>query len=263
MKTMPARKPREKMPDEVRWQVEKLKSPDWRARTSATGELGSLRHASAIPFLIHTLEKDEHGGPRGGAALALGRIGHASVVPHLAKALLQDSNDNVRDKVAQALGETGQESAIPHLVKLLRDPNWYMREIAVESLGLMGHKRAIPPLVKALDDEHWSVSKKAMRVLGKANARAIPYLAKALKNKDKGTVSLAAIALGTLGQNLQGEHIKGKEAKAIQLVGQYFHKDEEPSVILKAYEAALNGKVTEKNARLYVKQLRAVKGSLK
>jgi len=90
---------------------------------------------------------------------------------------------------------------------------------------------------------------------------AIPALARLLLRESY--AHEAAKALRKTACNLTANEVRTKEEKALQLVGQYFRENEGPNVIHKAYVAALEGKITPKNARLYVKQLRALKGSLK
>ena len=51
-----------------------------------------------------------------------------------------------------------------------------------------------------------------------------------------------------------------REGKALLMVGKYFHEREDHKVVVEAYNAALKGLVDESNARLYVKQLRALRG---
>ena len=230
---MPARKPREEMPKEVREQVDLLENALPLVRQRAAEALGEIKHKSAVPHLIQAL-KDPVWQVRGHAAEALGKIGHVSAVPNLAKALQGEKEHfEVRWRAATALGKIGHESAVPHLVKALQDEYSPVREEAVEALGRIGHESAVPSLVKALKD---------------------PYLSARLK---------AVWALGVTGRSIQGKKVKSKEAKALQLVGAYFREKETPKTILKSFHAALEGKVTKENARLYVKQLRALEGSVK
>jgi len=117
-------------------------------------------------------------------------------------------------------------------VNLLKTMIWTTRFHAADALGNLGHPGAIPQLVEALRDEHHMVSERA------------------------------AASLAKIGRSLQGKEVGG-EAQALQLVAEHFHEREDPIVVRKAYQAALKGKVTPVNARLFVKQLRALKGNVK
>ena len=176
--------------------------------------------------------KDRDSNARWEAAQLLSEMKHLSSAPHLIKAL-QDSDEAVRWEAAEALGRIGHPSAIPHLVKALQDPHPTVRMFAADALGEVTHVSAVPHLAKALQDEHVNVRKHA------------------------------AIALGTIGHSIQGKSVRGKEARALQLVAEHFHKPEQPKIIRKALLAALEGKVTAKNVRLYIKQLHALQGSVK
>jgi len=146
---------------------------------------------------------------------------------------LKDPLEDVRKKAVYNLGQLGRVSSIPKLIEALHDPSFHVRSRAVEVLGGFGQPHVIPHLVRALDDEHII------------------------------TRTFAAKALGRIGRSIQDKPVRSKEAKALKLVGQYFHEQEQPHTVVDAFQAALNGKITTVNARLYVKQLRALKGSLK
>jgi len=147
---------------------------------------------------------------------------------------IESNDDDVRWIAAHDLGKTRHPAAIPHLAKLLReDWNWNVRGSAATALANIAHPNAILPLVQALQDKQEPVR------------------------------SHAIFALGKIGRKMQGLEVEGKEAKALQLVGKHFQPNEELGVIRNAYQAAFEGKITEKNAGLYVKQLRALKGKVK
>jgi len=149
-------------------------------------------------------------------------------------------------------------------VKLLKHVNWSVRAMAAEALGELKHASAVPPLAKALQDKSHDVRTRAAQALGNIkHESAIPHLIRELQENDWFVNRHATRALGMIGRAIQGKAVGGKKAKALQLVGAYFHEYERPQVVLKAYHAALKGKITKENARLYVKQLRALKGSVK
>jgi len=169
---------------------------------------------------------------------------------------LKDRDSNARWEAAQLLSEMKHLSSAPHLIKALQDSD--------EAVGRIGHPSAIPHLVKALQDPHPTVRMFAADALGEVtHVSAVPHLAKALQDEHVNVRKHAAIALGTIGHSIQGKSVRGKEARALQLVAEHFHKPEQPKIIRKALLAALEGKVTAKNVRLYIKQLHALQGSVK
>jgi len=195
----------------------------------------SRKQKEEMPFQVREqvkLLQNDYTDVRMRAATALGGTRHASAIPYLAKALRDDSGD-VRKNAAWALGQIGHPSAIPHMTSLLQDKEILVRLNTAWALGKIGHASAVPPLAKALQDSDHDVRWRAVWALVK------------------------------IGQSLQDQAVKGKEAKALQLVAPYLHQDEEPELVRKAYTAALEGKVTPANIRLYLKQLRALKGKLK
>ena len=221
----------EAMPEEVRAQVELLTHSHRKIRESAAMKLGNLKHESAVPSLIKALQ-DPMAHVRRRAAWALGSIKHPAAVPPLIQAL-NDVAEDTRQEAAAALGNIGDASAVLPLANSLMDRHSLVREYAAGSLGQIGHPSAIPPLSDALHDENEEVR------------------------------GYAALALGKISRSLKGKTVEGKEAQALQLVAAHFRQNEEVETIQKAFEAALKGKVTKENARLYIKQLRAMKGSLK
>jgi len=149
-------------------------------------------------------------------------------------------------------------------VRLLQHRNAKVREEAVKELYRVGHERAVPHLVHALRDREVHVRWYAVRSLGMVeHERVIPHLAKALRDKNDSVRLIAAEELGRIGRSIQGKEVKSAKAKTLQLVGAYFRPNEEPETIRQAYQAALEGKVTPANIRLYLKQLRALKGNVK
>jgi len=185
-----------------------------------------------IKELSKTLDKGEL-RERALAAEALGKTKHPAAVSRLVRALNYTFSEEVRFNIIQALGETGHPKAVPRLLQMLVIGNRFDRQQAIIALGQIGHPKAIPELVGELQKK-WK--------------------------EDREHVSMA---LQNIGENIQNKKVSGKEAKALQFVSPYFLEEEHPNVVLKAYEAALHNKIDPRNVRLYVKQLRAVKGNLK
>ena len=149
--------------------------------------------------------------------------------------------------------------------KLTSNSAAYSKVAAASELGESGHPDTVVYLGRALqDDKDLVVRREAAEALGKiGHESAIPYLTSALQDEESSVKHNAAFALGQIGRAIQKKKVREKEAKALQLVGRHFQKSELPVVVRKAYLAALKGTITPENARLYVKQLRALHGSVK
>ena len=100
--------------------------------------------------------------------------------------------------------------------------------------------------------------------LGKTgHESAVPLLARALKDKERDVRTDAALSLLRIGRAIQEKPVEGSEAKALQVIFPHIREGDELEVIAKALEYAFKGKITGENAKLTVKQLRALKGKLK
>ncbi len=191
-------------------------------------------------------------------------------VPHLIISL-GDKNVSVRENAAWALGEIKHSTAVPTLGKVLNDENEYVyvRTKAAEALGKIGDPDAIRHLIKALKDKDREVKKKVTWALGEiGKSDVILPLAEVLrdKNEDSRVKEMAAEALGKIVKKLKEvppKEDEPEEAKALRLVGKYFVENEDANVVKKAFEAAMKKEIDEKNAAIYVKELRALKGNLK
>jgi len=190
---------------------------------------------------------------------------HPDYIPQLAR-VLHDGNRHVRMNAVHALVRTNRPEALPHLLEALKGKDSFVRSNTAIKLGLYFKGAAIQfHLLEALEDEDPSVRDSIVQALGERGRRSsIPYLAKIMENDRESFVrSSAAEALRKIGQSMQGQIAKSKTAKALQLVAPHFREKEEPKIVRQAYTAALAGKITPANVRLYIKQLRAVKGNLK
>ena len=162
-----------------------------------------------------------------------------------------------------------KEEMPPHVrkhVELLKNSNWYVRVAAAEQLGGFGHPGAVPYLARSLRDEDAEVKMASVDALWKIlHPSAIPHLVGVIRLNTSGPEMKehAAKALKTIGRAIQGKEVERKGAKALQLVAPHLREEDEPELVLKAFRAALRGKITKANARLYVKQLRALQGKLK
>jgi len=218
------------------------------------------------PFKFFKALKHEDEWVRAQAAEALGFNEDPRAVEELGKAL-DDPAEQVREWTAQALGRIvcGREFT-PHLLKALKDPSYRVRAAALQAFGKHGLPQKKEEIVKFLEDPKADVRAAAVFAVHKTQPaeEALPLLARALKKDRNAYVKeQAAGELIALGQELKGKEVHSRDAKALQLVGPHFQSRDEWRTISKAYHAALAGKITQENARLYVKQLRALKGSVK
>ena len=252
-----------------------LKYPNENYRAMAVKALGWTRKEAAVKHILTMLD-DYEKDVRYSAVGALENIKTPSSIPHLAKRLRKDEYVPVRNAAAYALGRIGDAKGIPPLVRALkRDENGVVRRHAVEALRSIGMandykeaNRVVPHIARALRDREAAVQAGAIESFQNLKPRkAIPHLLEVMKDKKVG--KLATGPLGEIIAHHEREGLSYPHRKAWRLVKPYFNKnrlgewEEEPQVVFNAYQAALKGKITEKNARLYVKQLRALKGSLK
>jgi len=96
---------------------------------------------------------------------------------------------------------SGQENDLGRYLELLRDGNTNERGGAATAIGKMGHKgkKAVPYLVKALKDREISVRDRAGQALEKIGEDAVPELIKALKDPDEVTRRRVLAILGGIG----------------------------------------------------------------
>jgi len=273
--------------------IKALQDPDDAVRGEVLRALGEIGDPRAGPHAEKALA-DAEPIVRSGAAAALGKLKYKPAIPLLVNAL-QDPAWNVKIWALWALGEIGDPATIPHQVKALEARDNDFRRHAVVALGKTRHEAAVPHVWKALDDSHkavreaaaWAARNLGMALAGKRvetkEAKALQLVAPHLAEKEDSRVVkhalLAALDervreadigfLVRVFRSVAGEKPVPTEApgstraKALKLVAPHFTPQEDLEVVRQAISAALSGEITEKNARLYVKQLRALKGKLK
>jgi len=257
-------------------------------------QLAETQHPAAVPHVVRELTNSQE-IVRQTAAENLVKMGKTAL-PEIKKAA--GSGDGVtRANMAWALGHNiDPEHAVPLLLGLANDREWEVRRNAIGALGKHGDPQTLPLIVQKIrKTEHPEVRAIAVRALGsfhyprivrilnrvlkdpdtdirwsaiQALSRirggpALPGLAQALGDKEKKVREDAAIALFHIVETPTTDE-KGHEIrKTLLLVHPHLHEKEDWGVVRQAYLAAIKGTVTKNNARLYVKQLRAVKGKLK
>ena len=121
----------------------------------------------------------------GDATEALGNIGDARAVQPLIQAMVNPENQS-KEAYARALGKLGSPAAEP-LLTLLKRKDSYTEGLAIgraalSALAQTGDRRAVPFLIKALEDRDIVVADEAWSALGKLkDPRAIAPLIESLK----------------------------------------------------------------------------------
>jgi len=255
-----------KDPSVIPYVAQALKAENEAIKRTAFSVLDRLQHPKALSYLVNHLR--ENPADKDQVIYTMSQIRYPHAVRLLA-GMLKGAEPKTRADIANALGNTQQPQAFSHLVKLLKDENTNVRKWAAASLARSG-KPAIPHLIEALKDEQSEVREQAYRSLvGQIGRPAIPALLHEIRTKKPASTAEAAAAVARLIERCEVRGGKYPHMTEIQLVLPYFHRNRdgnvtEPSqLIARALHATLNNQVTEKNARLYVKQLRALQGSLK
>lgn len=201
---------------EVRMQIENLLAEDPAIRGNAVIELGKMRSADAVPFLIEMFRDMESFEFRrefmtvyiiSPAELSIEALANTGTValPQLIHALRNNEDHNVRNGAAKALGLIGHADAFPALAAALRDEDFGVATTAATAIAELHDPRSLDALLDAMpyfSKMNWGGIAGAIVLLG--DERAIDPLIAELKAGDKIT---ATEALGGL-----------KATKAIDLI---------------------------------------------
>jgi HEAT repeat protein len=203
-------------------------------RTFSAEALGIIVDLRAEVPLIRSLN-DKSSEVRAAAAESLGKLGDDTAEESLVFILENDTNADVRKHAASALGSVGHEDAVESLIGSLSDKEWPVRKNAVIALGKLGDKRALKPILKALDDEDTDVKRQAIHALEKMKKEAFKPLLKKLYDVNWQNRSIAAEALGRLGDRRaveplskalsnsrvrdENRYVRGKAAEALGRLG--------------------------------------------
>jgi HEAT repeat protein len=197
-------------PPSAAWLMGGLRASNPADRLAAVHSAAIPRHVAAIPALAAVmLHLDETTEIRAAAATALGRIGDAVAAPSLGEAL-KDPAQEVRYAAALALGRVPADGAATRLTSALRsDPSWWVRYAAVLALGRTHKGFAAAALSECLRVEpKWQIRLAAVRSLQDLGGPGAPEaVALALSDKDSGVRTLAALALGEIGDDTQLHHL--------------------------------------------------------
>lgn len=159
---MLAKQTSHKEPAAVPGLLDALDDEDIRVRIAACKALGDIAAPTAVPALLHILNKDHDNDLRWAATSALGKMGVAAV-PGLIQAL-QDDDWKVRRSAADALWGLREPSAVPGLVEALFDKNDVVRQAANGAIEAMG-EIAVTGLAEAIKVGNSVVRQKAAEIL--------------------------------------------------------------------------------------------------
>ncbi len=191
-------------PPSAAWLMGGLRASNPADRLAAVHSAAIPRHVAGVPPLAAImLRLDEKPEIRAAAATALGRIGDAVAAPSLAEAL-NDPVPDVRYAAALALGRLPADGAATRLARTLRsDPSWWVRYAAVLALGKTRKVFSVGALEECLRFEpKWQIRMLAVRSLQDIGGpRAVSAVDLALRDKDSGVRTAAALALGEIGDD--------------------------------------------------------------
>jgi|GEM_PF-2348687 len=139
---------------------------------------------------------------RRASAFALREIKDPRTFKPLAELLMKDKDPHIRMNAALTLGYLGEEKAVKVLINALADPHPLVRCAVVAALGeIGGEKDVLEALVTTLQkDESWRVRRSVLISLVKLRSeKIIPFIVKALEDKEQVVRASAAISLGEIG----------------------------------------------------------------
>ncbi len=178
----------------IRFLIDQLKSSDEKIRAEAVEALRTIGKPATSLLVKAAQSKDPL--QRWGAVAALGETGDPKAVPILLQAL-KDDDENVRAVACASLGKLRYEEAAPQLVRALADKSERVQahaEWALENIG----KKAIPAIMD--EAKNMATKLRAFRLLGRLKANlAVPLLIEGLKDRKPEIRSMAAWALGEIG----------------------------------------------------------------
>jgi hypothetical protein len=153
----------------------------------------NYKEAAAVPGLLDALGDDDL-RIRIAAIKALGEIGAPSAVPELLHILNKDHDNDLRWAATGALGKMGT-AAVPGLIEALKDDDWKVRRSAADALWGLREPSAVPALVEAMFDKNDVVRQAVGGALEAMGGASVSGLAEVIKTSDNSTVRQKAIEL--------------------------------------------------------------------
>ncbi len=159
----------------------------------AVGEaLGDVPAKLAVPALKRALDGADSGLARA-AAIGLGKLGGPEALD-LLLATVRDEKSLARRESIDSLAAFKDPRVVPAVAVVLRDPSHDTRVYAAQTLQKLGYTPESPA-----DQAAYQVALGNMEVAPQFGEAALEPLCTALKSETKGTMNMAAYALGTLG----------------------------------------------------------------
>lgn len=225
--------------------------PNWSSQTNAavTYALGDLG-APAVPFVRKTLDDANPRRREAAAAVAsqfafkhqgqVDKPGARELIGRLAQMATNDPSAGARTEALRALASYGApaRSATPQIVAALDDPAKAVRTMAIDALGECGGVDAwpaVPKLVRMLRSEQYGDDSiyKALAVIGRGAAPAVPALIDKLDQEDEGFSNIDGVFWGIGLKNIDPSVVPAIIAKlpyiksqcALQLIAMYGKPD--------------------------------------
>jgi len=279
--------------------VNALQDPEATVRISAIYRLADTGEKEAFPHIAKALE-DKHADVRMVAMKGLAIVGGKDAVPYLAKGL-KSQDDGIRSLAAVSLGGTRSQKALAPLARALNRTDWFVKIYALQAIGEIGGKRAAKYLAQAMEkspDTRFQLD--ALRTLGEIkHPLAETYIRQALQHPNS-RVQAAAVTLlrysgkpevipelvAVLAGKKKGLHLRavnaifniidrnprhvpgdiatrGAYALAPHLLRNNKGVNEDHKLVRRVLTDFTEGRLHDRSIRLYLKELRAMKGRMK
>ena len=182
------------------------------SRRQAVVSLRRLGDADAVPALMDALT-DTSRAVRQEAVVALGQLGDSQAVPSLMNLLsgtniMAEERRSLREDLVIALGCLGDRQAVPALIRALYDYDKHIRYAAVQSLVQLDGPQAGDAMIAFVGENMYdgrpgSTVRQVICELGAmGTVRAMPVLRLVIEQGDQRLVTIAARALGELGDTI-------------------------------------------------------------
>lgn len=174
---------------------------DERIREEALQIIGDEGNESMTPILLNIINSADTILVRRAAAEAFSKVGDASGMKQVLRVLKNEKEDtNIRASIAKAIGRIGGLKEIPLLLSLLKSSDSLLRMNAIIGLGTIQDSAPLATLKYLLEhDSDALVRGAAAWAIGEIGEKqSLPYLYKALKDKNSNVCIAAAEAIASM-----------------------------------------------------------------
>ena len=174
---------------------------DERIREKALQIIGDEGNESMTPILLNIINSADTILVRRAAAEAFSKVGDASGMKQVLRVLKNEKEDtNIRASIAKAIGRIGGLKEIPLLLSLLKSSDSLLRMNAIIGLGTIQDSAPLATLKYLLEhDSDALVRGAAAWAIGEIGEKqSLPYLYKALKDKNSNVCIAAAEAIASM-----------------------------------------------------------------